>query len=175
MNNQEIIDKAPPNTSIVDSEFKFFDDIYCELNEEGEWNWKNAMPKYPIRSLADIKRITDLERSLKIADCMIENQKIEITNLNTALKAGIKRIIELETYLQKVQADRINDIAIERKRWAKADLVALEILRLEQQIKGADRVYEEMEIYSSCTDIRGSAQRVISRLRNKLKLLKETQ
>jgi hypothetical protein len=52
--------------------------------------------------------------------------------------ADIKRIIELEAYLQKVQADRINDIAIERKRWAKADLVALEILRLEQQIKGVN-------------------------------------
>jgi hypothetical protein len=49
-----------------------------------------------------------------------------------------KRIVELEAYLQKVQADRINDIAIERKRWAKADLVALEILRLEQQIKGVN-------------------------------------
>jgi hypothetical protein len=65
MNNQEIIDNAPPNTSIVDSEFKFFDDIYCELNEEGEWNWKNAMPKYPIRSLADIKRIVELEKELE--------------------------------------------------------------------------------------------------------------
>jgi hypothetical protein len=52
--------------------------------------------------------------------------------------ADIKRIVELEAYLQKVQADRINDIAIERKRWAKADLVALEILRLEQQIKGVN-------------------------------------
>ena len=61
MKDQEILDNAPPNTSIVDSEFKFFDDIYCELNEEGEWNWKNAMPKYPIRSLADIKRIVELE------------------------------------------------------------------------------------------------------------------
>jgi hypothetical protein len=48
----------------------------------------------------------------------------------------VKRITDLEAYLQKVQADRINDIAIERKRWAKADLVALEILRLEQQAKG---------------------------------------
>jgi hypothetical protein len=52
--------------------------------------------------------------------------------------ADIKRIVELEAYLQKVQADRINDIAIERKRWAKADLVALEILRLEQQAKGVE-------------------------------------
>jgi hypothetical protein len=50
--------------------------------------------------------------------------------------ADIKRIVELEAYLQKVQADRINDIAIERKRWAKADLVALGILRLEQQVQG---------------------------------------
>tara|TARA_R110000822_G_scaffold303388_1_gene428028 strand:- start:50 stop:409 length:360 start_codon:yes stop_codon:yes gene_type:complete len=50
----------------------------------------------------------------------------------------VKRITDLEAYLQKVQADRVNDIAIERKRWAKADLVALEILRLEQQIKGVN-------------------------------------
>jgi hypothetical protein len=42
------------------------------------------------------KRITDLERSLKIAECMIENQKLEITNLNVALKADIKRIVELK-------------------------------------------------------------------------------
>jgi hypothetical protein len=46
------------------------------------------------------------------------------------------KIEVLEAYLKKVQADRINDIAIERKRWAKADLVALEILKLEQQAKG---------------------------------------
>jgi hypothetical protein len=84
-----------------------------------------------------------------------------------------KRIVELETYLKKVQADRINDISIERKRWAKVDLVALEILRLEQQIKGAERVYEEMEIYSSATDMRGAAQRVTSLLRNKLIALQE--
>ena len=49
--------------------------------------------------------------------------------------ASSKRIAELEKHLQKVQADRINDIAIERKRWARADFVALEILRLEQQAK----------------------------------------
>jgi hypothetical protein len=61
MKEQEIIDKAPPNTSIVDSKFKFFDDVYCELNEQGEWNWKNTMPTYPIRSLVDIKRILELE------------------------------------------------------------------------------------------------------------------
>jgi hypothetical protein len=64
MNNQEIIDNAPPNTSIVDSEFNFFNDIYCHLNSDGQWNWTNKMPKYPIRSLADIKRIVELEKAL---------------------------------------------------------------------------------------------------------------
>jgi hypothetical protein len=61
MNDTEIIAKAPPNTSIVDSKFKFFDDVYCELNEQGEWNWKDTMPSYPIRSLIDIKKIAELE------------------------------------------------------------------------------------------------------------------
>ena len=61
MNDIDIIAKAPPNTSIVDSKFKFFDDVYCELNEQGEWNWKSTMPTYPIRSLVDIKHIVELE------------------------------------------------------------------------------------------------------------------
>ncbi|MFT6988187.1 MAG: hypothetical protein ACJASL_000147 [Paraglaciecola sp.] len=65
MKDQEIIDNAPPNTSIVDSKFKFFDDIYCELNEQGEWNWKNTMPEYPIRSLADVNRIVELEKGIE--------------------------------------------------------------------------------------------------------------
>jgi hypothetical protein len=58
----------------------------------------------------------------------------------------VKRITDLEAYLQKVQADRVNDIAIERKRWAKADLVALEILRLEQQAKGIIGALDDDEI-----------------------------
>ncbi len=72
MNNQEIIDNAPPNTSIVDSEFNFFNDIYCHLNSDGQWNWTNKMPKYPIRSLADIKRIVELEKQIefKIKECL---------------------------------------------------------------------------------------------------------
>jgi hypothetical protein len=89
MNNQDIIDKANKNDNEV---------MYVGGEPVIHFN-----PFEPIRSLADIKRI-----------------------------------VELEAYLQKVQADRINDIAIERKRWAKADLVALEILRLEQQIKGVN-------------------------------------
>ena len=78
MNNQEIIDNAPPNTSIVDSKFKFFDDIYCELNKQGEWNWGTAMPAYPIRSLADIKRIIELEKErdlLKMKIILMEHKE----------------------------------------------------------------------------------------------------
>jgi hypothetical protein len=33
-----------------------------------------------------VERIVELERNLKIAECMIENQKLEIVNLNGALK-----------------------------------------------------------------------------------------
>ena len=72
MTDQEILDNAPKNTSIVDSEFNFFDDIYCELNEHGEWNWKNTMPVYPIRSLADIKRIVELEKPHDEIDLLLK-------------------------------------------------------------------------------------------------------
>jgi hypothetical protein len=63
MNEQEILDNAPPNTSIVDSQFTFFNDIYCQLNSDGQWNWTSKMPKYPIRSLADIKELVELRKS----------------------------------------------------------------------------------------------------------------
>ena len=72
MNNQEIIDNAPPNTSIVDSRFSFFDESISELNELGLWNWKKTSPSYPIRSLADIKRIVELEASLARSQTFIK-------------------------------------------------------------------------------------------------------
>jgi hypothetical protein len=48
----------------------------------------------------------------------------------------VESIVELEAQIQTAQVDKLAAIAIERKRWARADLVALEILRLEQQAKG---------------------------------------
>ena len=85
--------------------------------------------------------------------------------------ADIKRIVELEAYLKKVQADRINDIAIERKRWAKADLVALEILRLEQQIKGVNDFANKF-----CGDCKTLEQAAVSYCAESfIKSLKETQ
>jgi hypothetical protein len=53
------------------------------------------------------------------------------------LQIQVEHIKKLEAYLQKVQADRINDIAKERKRWGREDLAALAIRDLEQQAKGA--------------------------------------
>jgi hypothetical protein len=75
MNNQEILKLkiAPVFVSV-----KIF---------KGETGYNPTTKHY--RSLADIKRITDLERSLKIAECMIENQKLALTNLNAAINVGI--------------------------------------------------------------------------------------
>ena len=75
MSNQEIIDNAPPNTSIVDSRFSFFDKSVSELNKYGFWNWKKTSPSYPIRSLADIKRIVELETCLINMRELLSGQK----------------------------------------------------------------------------------------------------
>jgi ribosome recycling factor len=56
-----------------------------------------------------------------------------INNLQSQSRKELIKIIEiqqeeykkLESYIKKMQADRINDIAKERKRWAKEDLKAL--------------------------------------------------
>lgn len=56
-----------------------------------------------------------------------------------------KRITELEEYLQKIQADRINDIAKERKRWGKEDLRALAVRDLRQQAKGLTDYAKEQD------------------------------
>jgi hypothetical protein len=90
--------------------------------------------------------------------------------------ADIKRIVELEAYLQKVQADRINDIAIERKRWAKADLVALEIRDLEQQAKGCDNGSKACSIsFGVDAVVIGETElnNYANELRNQAKALKE--
>jgi hypothetical protein len=59
-----------------------------------------------------------------------------VTGNSAIIETLSNRIVELEAKIQTAQADKLAAIAIERKRWARADLVALEILRLEQQAKG---------------------------------------
>ena len=96
MTDQEILDNAPKNTSIVDSKFKFFDDVYCELDKKGEWNWKcSSMPKYPIRSLVDIKRIAELEnhiQSLKVINEYVDEGNPDIKVIRAEIGEVISRV-----------------------------------------------------------------------------------
>jgi hypothetical protein len=58
-----------------------------------------------------------------------------VTDNSAIIETLSNRIVKLEAKIQTAQADKLAAIAIERKRWAREDLVALEILRLEQQAK----------------------------------------
>ncbi len=92
MNNQKIIDNAPEGAEFISSMGYLWNDnenwfIYEAATDE--WSHlffhDHEYSDWKIRSLADIKRITDLKRCLNISECMIENQKLEIANLNAAL------------------------------------------------------------------------------------------
>jgi hypothetical protein len=112
-----------------------------------------------------LKRVKE-ERCSKIAEELYAAYSIN--------EVKDKRIIELEKYLQKVQADRINDIAIERKRWARADFVALEILRLEQQAKALDEFQLDENVGSSaCAVIQISLDVRVREIEIQIKALKE--
>tara|TARA_R110001632_G_scaffold37039_2_gene93701 strand:+ start:1950 stop:2375 length:426 start_codon:yes stop_codon:yes gene_type:complete len=104
MNNKDILANAPDGATHWDCS------EYMIHVHDGNWNywskaagWNETKPEEETRSLADIKRI-----------------------------------VELEAYIQKVQADRIDDIAIERKRWGREDLKALAIRDIEQQASGIE-------------------------------------
>jgi hypothetical protein len=58
-----------------------------------------------------------------------------VTDNSAIIETLSNRIVELESKIQTAQVDKLAAIAIERKRWAREDLVAMEILRLEQQAK----------------------------------------
>ena len=65
----------------------------------------------------------------------IKEDHWEVASLNDKI-AELKRInSELLKRLHNSQADKLDAIAKERKRWAKEDLKALEVLKLEQQAK----------------------------------------
>jgi hypothetical protein len=68
MNNQEIIDNAPDgeNSDVVDITGAYFDEHCNHLNLEGFWSESDIAPVSP-RSLADIKRIIELEKALEHA------------------------------------------------------------------------------------------------------------
>ena len=66
MNNQQILDNAPEgeDSDVVDITGAYFDEHCNHLNSEGFWSEVYITPVSP-RSLADIKRITELEAELE--------------------------------------------------------------------------------------------------------------
>jgi hypothetical protein len=65
MNNQEIIDNKPKGEDdyFVDITGEYFDEFGNHLNSKGLWSDSDTSPVSP-RSLADIKRIVELEKEL---------------------------------------------------------------------------------------------------------------
>jgi tetrahydromethanopterin S-methyltransferase subunit B len=97
-----------------------------------------------------------------------------VTDNSAIIETLSNRIVKLEAKIQTAQADKLAAIAIERKRWAREDLVALEILRLEQQAKGIEdaandytHTMDATQVYVSDLDCR------VVELRNQADALKE--
>ena len=63
MNNQKILDDAPEGAGVSDITGEYFDEYNNHLNKQGFWSEKDTSPVSP-RSLADIKRIVELEKAL---------------------------------------------------------------------------------------------------------------
>ncbi len=66
VNNQEILDNAPEGEGddFVDITGEYFDEYGNHLNSKGLWSDSDTSPVSPLRSLADIKRIVELEKEL---------------------------------------------------------------------------------------------------------------
>jgi hypothetical protein len=87
MKEQEILDNAPEGSTHSEKYLYLKFDTYWYV-WESEWVrcGLNIQCYDNIRSLADIKRIVELERELYKGKAKIKNQKVELTNLNAALK-----------------------------------------------------------------------------------------
>lgn len=112
MNNQKIIDSAPKgeNPDVVDITGAYFDEHCNHLNSEGFWSELDITPVGP-RSLADIKRIVELElmlihrtkevgnwilrydKSVNKQREIIHGQKMRITEL----ELGARRLLDAST------------------------------------------------------------------------------
>jgi len=112
VNNQKIIDSAPKgeNPDVVDITGAYFDEHCNHLNSEGFWSELDITPVGP-RSLADIKRIVELElmlihrtkevgnwilrydKSVNKQREIIHGQKMRITEL----ELGARRLLDAST------------------------------------------------------------------------------
>ena len=88
MNNQEILDNAPDGATHVDNEGDYWlmhPEKSTETFMDGDWLYCN--PQEPLRSLADIKRIAELEKGLKWAtDCLYFDEDDEMPSAAKCLK-----------------------------------------------------------------------------------------
>ena len=83
MNNQKILDNAPEGATHVDNEGDYWlmhPDNQVETFMDGSWLYCN--PQEPLRSLADIKHIAELEKevvkaNMKLIDCALDIAELE--------------------------------------------------------------------------------------------------
>ena len=72
-----------------------------------------------------------------------DNSDIHKAQRHDAYKQASKRILELEKKLQNANEDKLTTISAERKRWSRADLLAIKIGALEEQAKGIEDVVND--------------------------------
>lgn len=75
MNNQQILDNAPENATTFAKQ-GYFDKFDCLLKRDGTWQISDIEPTSP-RSLADIRRIVELENALTDAEKIINQLQKE--------------------------------------------------------------------------------------------------
>ena len=127
MNNQEILDNAPKGATHVDTEGRwhkltFSHKGFMLLNNDGDWDYCN--PCTDLRSLADIKRIAELEKELKTPS---KQGLLEVLELNDR---HLGRIAELGKERNELKCKLSHSETMGGLEQAKRDL--------EQQAKGVN-------------------------------------
>jgi hypothetical protein len=87
MNNQKILDNAPEGATHVDNEGDYWlmhPDNQVETFMDGSWLYCN--PQEPLRSLADIKHIAELEKEVVKANMKLIDCALDIAELEAALR-----------------------------------------------------------------------------------------
>ena len=118
--------------------------------------------------------MTDLFQNLKELT-MLDLCKISPEQAAKRINSLILQVEKCESYIKKMQENAINDITKERKRWAKADLSAIEIHNLEQQAKGLEDFAQSL-MFRGCLENsfnKYDADEAAIELRSQAKALKE--
>ena len=135
MNNQKILDNAPEGATHVDNEGDYWlmhPDNATETFMDGEWVYCNMQE--PIRSLADIKRITELEKELatsKPPPNLIWFDRSEVLGLDPE-QTGV---IDLRGMKLEQQAKGLTDYAKEQEQGLNAVWMIAAASKLNEQAK----------------------------------------